>query len=392
MSGVRKSRPKKTKPGARKAKSDPNPGRRAVYLAVIAAGLFGGYMAAGLFEKKGNLQKLAETIPVESKSAPPWHRSQPPPPTMVTAPVVPLFPDPTDESLSEPTRAYEEALPQGIYEIPMVSMPMPPPPEPTPVDNVTKATPPEPAPGAAPAEPPLWRRFAVASPPTAGKPKIVLVIDDMGVDRKRTAQIIALKGPLTLSFLTYANDLETQTKAARAAGHELLLHVTMEPGSKTIDPGPNVLLTEHDPQEILKRLRWGLSRFDSFIGINNHMGSKFTSDVNGMTVVMEEIKRRGLIFLDSRTSETTVGSALARRFKVPYAERNIFLDNLNDEAAVFANLVEVERLARSAGFAVAIGHPRDATIKILPKWIKEVEALGFVLAPLSSVINVGDMS
>ncbi|OHC79012.1 MAG: hypothetical protein A3G18_01705 [Rhodospirillales bacterium RIFCSPLOWO2_12_FULL_58_28] len=385
MTGVRKNRPKKTTQTARKTKS--GYGRRAVYLAVISIGLFGGYMLGGLFKGKEIPQKFAETNPVESKTAPgPWYRSQSPPPAMVTASALPLFPDPMDD-YKEPPLAYEESLPHGIYEIPTVSMPMPPPPAPEP-EPLPMATP-EPAPEAAPAEPLSWRRFAVATPTKTGKPKIILVIDDMGVDRKRTAQIIAIKGPLTLSFLTYADNLEAQTRAARAAGHELLLHVTMEPGSRTIDPGPNVLLTEHDPQEILKRLRWGLSRFDSFIGINNHMGSKFTADIGGMTVVMEEIKRRGLVFLDSRTSETTVGAALAKRFKVPYAERNIFLDNLNDEAAVFARLAEVERLARSAGFAIAIGHPRDATIMMLPKWIKEVEALGFVLAPLSSVI-IGD--
>ncbi|HEB80045.1 MAG TPA: divergent polysaccharide deacetylase family protein [Rhodospirillales bacterium] len=249
-----------------------------------------------------------------------------------------------------------------------------------------------PEPEAKPVLPPAWRRFAVAAPQIGDRPRIALVIDDMGVDQKRSAMIIGLKAPLTLSFLTYADNLKAQTKAARDAGHELLLHVAMEPGSNDVDPGPNVLLTEHDEKELLRRLRWGLSRFDSYVGVNNHMGSKFTTNEPAMTVVLQELKRRGVLFLDSRTTGGSVGGKLAKRLGVPYAVRNIFLDNVNDEAAVYARLAEVERLARANGYAIAIGHPRDATIKILPRWIKEIEALGFVLTPLSSVINDPDNS
>ena len=103
----------------------------------------------------------------------------------------------------------------------------------------------------------------------------------------------------------------------------------MEPLNNLLDPGPNVLLTASPPEIILRRLRWGLGRFEGYVGINNHMGSLFTSNIVGMQVVMRELKRRGLLFLDSRTSGKTIGAAIAKEYGVPVTQRNIFLDNIN---------------------------------------------------------------
>jgi len=148
------------------------------------------------------------------------------------------------------------------------------------------------------------------------------------------------------------------------------------------------MLSSLGADELRRRLRWDLSRFPAYVGINNHMGSKFTADRAAMTVVLAELKNRGLLFLDSRTTGKTVGAALARRMGVPFAERNIFLDNVNDVAAVNSRLAEVERFARRNGFAVAIGHPRDATLAALAVWLKGVEKRGFVLVPLTAVVNL----
>jgi len=226
----------------------------------------------------------------------------------------------------------------------------------------------------------------MAVPATAGHPMIAVVIDDMGIDRRRSAQAAAFSKPLTLSYLAYARNLAKQAATARAAGHELLLHVPMEPRNRKLDAGPDVLLVDIEPDELRKRLNRGLDRFDSFVGINNHMGSRFTADAVGMTIVMEELKRRGLLFLDSRTTGGTVGPQVARRFGVPFAQRNIFLDNVNEVEAVNARLGDLERLARRNGFAIAIAHPRDATLKALAVWLEEVETRGFVLVPLSTVV------
>ena len=163
----------------------------------------------------------------------------------------------------------------------------------------------------------------------------------------------------------------------------------MEPSGKGIDAGPNALIDGQDLEDIRRRLRWGFARFDAYVGLNNHMGSKFTGDAAGMAVVMEELKKRGLLFLDSRTTNKSIGGALALHMKVPLAERNIFLDNENDLAAVKARLAETERLARRTGTAVAIGHPRAATIKALAEWLPRARARGFVLVPLTNLVRYG---
>ena len=163
----------------------------------------------------------------------------------------------------------------------------------------------------------------------------------------------------------------------------------MEPSGKGIDAGPNALIDGQDLEDIRRRLRWGFARFDAYVGLNNHMGSKFTGDAAGMAVVMEELKKRGLLFLDSRTTNKSIGGTLALHMKVPLAERNIFLDNENDLAAVKARLAETERLARRTGTAVAIGHPRAATIKALAEWLPRARARGFVLVPLTNLVRYG---
>jgi len=106
-----------------------------------------------------------------------------------------------------------------------------------------------------------------------------------------------------------------------------------------------------------------------------------------MRVVLEEINKRGLLFLDSRTSSHTVGPKLARKLGIPALERNVFLDNDNVPEKVQKQLGEVERLARKYGHAIAIGHPRDATIEVLKRWIPQARERGLVIVPVSVLMK-----
>ena len=232
-----------------------------------------------------------------------------------------------------------------------------------------------------------WERHAVAMAALPDRPMIAIVIDDMGLDRANSNRAAALPGPLTLAYMTYADDLAVQVDAGRAAGHEILVHVPMEPLNGYEDPGPNALLTGLDDAEVLRRLRWGLDRATGYVGINNHMGSRFTSTAPGMAIVMAELAARGLIFLDSRTTASTLGLDMARRYNVPYVRRDVFLDNDPLPEKVRNQLVRTEEIARRQGYAVAIGHPRDATLKAMQAWLSDLDRRGFVLVPLSAVIR-----
>jgi uncharacterized protein len=159
----------------------------------------------------------------------------------------------------------------------------------------------------------------------------------------------------------------------------------MEPMKGDLDPGPRALTLDASEQDLLARLDWGLGRFPGYIGINNHMGSRFTQDERGMRIVLQELKRRNLLFLDSRTISTTVGDRLATQMGVAHVMRDVFLDDEMDQAAVMRQLAETERIARAKGQAIAIGHPHPATIAALRAWMPQAEARGFVIVPLSAV-------
>lgn len=338
---------------------------------IVLAYLLSIQIFGSIDPKPGPVPAAGETAQLE-QPAQAWYRQQSPPPAMITTPDLPLFPEIEDQKAALP---YEEALPRETY-----------------VPGTVEAAPESVAPPLEYAQVqvaaiPRWRKFAVASPLTGKAPLIAIVIDDMGVDKKRTGLAIDLQGPLTLSFLTYATGLASQTQRARSRGHELMLHVSMEPGSKAVDPGPNALLTSLSDEELRRRLQWSFGRFATYVGINNHMGSKFTANRKAMSIVIGEVKRRGLMFLDSRTSGSTVGAKLAREMGVPVAERNIFLDHEDSIEAVHVQLRKVERLARSTGAAIAIGHPRDATIRALQTWLAGIEAKGFKLVPLTTIVS-----
>jgi polysaccharide deacetylase 2 family uncharacterized protein YibQ len=367
----------------------PNFKRQMIYAGGMLAAILVSYLAFSSFFNKPPEPKQSGP---QAKAPEAWYKKQGPPPAMITTPDLPLFPDEHEQGdeTKAKARAYEEALPKEVYEPPSLLRAKAPVVEPAP----SVEHPPEVA--ALPEQAkflsvatilPRWQQFAVVATPSGNKPLIAIVIDDMGVDRKRSAIAIDLKAPLTLSFLTYATDLKGQTERARSNGHELMLHVPMEPRSSTVDPGPNALLPNLSEKELRRRLEWGFGRFSTYVGLNNHMGSKFTSDSKAMRIVIEETKRRGLLFLDSRTSGKTVGAKLARELGVPVAERNIFLDHENNIKAVNTQLAQVEKMARRTGAVIAIGHPRDATIKALQVWLKGIEAKGFQLVPLTTIVT-----
>ncbi|WP_343870526.1 divergent polysaccharide deacetylase family protein, partial [Caenispirillum bisanense] len=275
----------------------------------------------------------------------------------------------------------------GAVKPPVKAVPAPPPAEtqvaalPTPPRSVF-----EPAPKAFDGEAP-WVKYAVPSPAVKGRPMIAIVIDDLGVDKVRSNRIVTLPGPLTTAWMTYADNVAAQAKAARAAGHELIIHMPMEPLNGSLDSGPDVLKTTMTPDQVRRQVRAGLSRLEGYVGINNHMGSRFTTDPEGMRVVIDELRARGLLWLDSKTSPRSVGPKLAEQAGIPFAERHIFLDNVDTLPAVMAQLAETEKVARKVGYAIAIGHPHDSTYKALKQWLPSLEDKGLVLVPLSTIVR-----
>lgn len=347
----------------RRAKAPPprrllaNPFLLALAAVVAAFGI--GWLASSLSREPAEPAQVAASVPVSPPpAAKPAVREQPPAPAPVPAPA------------AAPVEQAAAAAPPP----PMAVAALPPP------------VPPEVPRPAPPGSPPWLRNAVPAKMPPAGHPAIVIVIDDMGVDRRRSNRVVQLPGPLTLAWLPYARELPEQSRAARSRGHELLIHVPMEPSVKA-DPGPNALLVSLDRPEIVKRMEQAFASFDGYVGINNHMGSRFTADRAGMVPVIAELHRRGLLWLDSRTTPNSAGLALAKEQGVPHLGRDVFLDNEQSVPAIRAELAKLESVARRQGWGVAIGHPHDTTIEALASWLPDAQKRGFTLVPVSAVVR-----
>ena len=219
--------------------------------------------------------------------------------------------------------------------------------------------------------------------PTNHNPIISIVIDDLGMNTRLTRQAIQLDSSVTLSFLPYALDIEGKLELALGGGHEILLHMPMEPENSDKDPGPNALLVDLDLREMLRRLRWAFDKIPCAVGLNNHMGSKFTADENGMATVIGELTVKDLIYIDSRTTPHTVGARLAQRRGLRNGQRDIFLDNDRRLDAIRSQLKETEHIALKNGKAIAIGHPYPETLEVIKEWIPEGKEKGFSLVSIS---------
>ena len=220
------------------------------------------------------------------------------------------------------------------------------------------------------------------------RPKIVVIIDDMGLDPRMAERIIALPGPLTLSFLPYAREVETLAEQARSAGAETMLHLPMEPLGHE-DPGPNALRLGMTGADFVKTLEWNLSRFDGYAGVNNHMGSRLTADKAAMKTILAHLKGEGLFFLDSITTAQTAVREAGAAVGAEIFERDVFLDaEIGNVEAVKAQLELVERIALETGYAVAIGHPHETTIEALGPWLTSAPARGFEIVTVSALIDI----
>jgi polysaccharide deacetylase 2 family uncharacterized protein YibQ len=234
--------------------------------------------------------------------------------------------------------------------------------------------------------PQTWRRNALPFTDLNSRPLVAIVIDDVGLDRPRSKRAWELPGPLTMSFLPYANDLGEQARTARAHNKELMLHLPMEPTGRQ-DPGPGALLVSLPDSELRQRALVALDSFDGYAGVNNHMGSRFTAFRPGMETVLRQLKARGLMFLDSRTTPQSVGDQVGQEIGVPTIVRHVFLDDDESLDAVRHKLAETEAVARRQGFVIAIGHPHEATLQALSEWLPTVQGKGMALAPATAVLR-----
>ena len=209
------------------------------------------------------------------------------------------------------------------------------------------------------------------------KAAVAIVMDDLGPDVTATRQAISLPSAVTMSFLPYAPDVAELARAAEARGHEVIVHVPMQPLGPE-NPGPMALGVNLSAAENQRRLSWDLSRVPGADGINNHMGSRFTADRTALVPVLEQLSKTGDFFFDSRTTARTVVVPLARAFGILSAGRDVFLDDIQRKRYVLGQLRLLKQVAVRNGVAIAIGHPHPATIQAIRWWLAHQRGLDFV--------------
>jgi polysaccharide deacetylase 2 family uncharacterized protein YibQ len=218
---------------------------------------------------------------------------------------------------------------------------------------------------------------------------IAIVMAGLGLSKTQTlAAIQQLPGAVTLSFAPYARDLGDWIAQSRAAGHEVLLELPMEPYDyPENDPGPHTLLTSLSTPDNIDRLNWLLGRFPGYVGVTNFMGAKFTANEQKLLPIIQILKERGLLYLDAKADRNSVAARIAKELNVPIATNNRFIDREASRVSIDARLFELERISKSVGVSVGMAFPFPVTVERLAIWIATLEKKGIVLAPVSAIAN-----
>ncbi len=236
-----------------------------------------------------------------------------------------------------------------------------------------------------------WHVYAHPAPPLDAKPRIAVVISGMGLREAPTRLAVQrLPSQVTLAFTPYGDGLQEWVAQARAAGHEVLLELPMEPHDyPENDPGPNALLTSLSAEENTGRLEWLLSRFSGYAGVINFFGGKFSTAEAALGPVMAELKGRGLMIVDNQSASRSRISEIAGQIDMPFVSATLQIDAELSAAAIDARLAELERAAIAGGFAAGIGSPLPVTIERISLWAEQLGARGITLVPVTALIGAG---
>lgn len=220
----------------------------------------------------------------------------------------------------------------------------------------------------------------------ADRPSVAIVIDDMGYNQRVCEDLIDLDLNLSFAFLPFGPHTAAQADKANRLGRDILLHFPMEASDQKWKPGPGTVTIAMAAPEIRGIFNDNLAAVPYAVGINNHMGSRFTQNNRAMRHFMELMQETGLFFLDSRTSRNSVGYSLAKEMGLTAGKRDVFLDNIRDRKKIIVQLGKLLEVARRKGSAIAIGHPYPETLAALREFRKEI-ASGFEVVGVGTLVR-----
>ncbi len=222
----------------------------------------------------------------------------------------------------------------------------------------------------------------------ANSPHVAIVVSGLGVSASQTAHAVATLPPaVTLGFTPYGTDIEKLVAQARAAKHEILLQVPMEPFDyPDNDAGPQALLTTLRPEQNLDRLHWHMSRFQGYVGLAAFMGARLVADEATLQPVIRDAAKRGLGYFDDSRTARSAAQRLATNEAQPFAKADIVLDALPAAGEIDQSLARLEKLARERGSAIGTATLSPVLIERIAAWAATLDKRGIRLMPLTTIM------
>jgi polysaccharide deacetylase 2 family uncharacterized protein YibQ len=231
---------------------------------------------------------------------------------------------------------------------------------------------------------PFRRAMAMGRRPLEAR--LSIIIDDIGYNPRRADAFLSLQADLTFAVLPHLPYSVELAQAIHDKGHEILLHQPMEPFDRHLDPGPGALFVGDPAGHIQSVVTENIGAVPFASGVNNHMGSRFTSNGEDIRYALEAIKNRGLFFVDSLTSNRSKAYRTACSLHMTSGRRDAFLDNNRNPRAILNRLYDVMNLALTHGQAIAIGHPYAETVDALQVFLSETDDTMIHVVPVSHLL------
>ncbi|MFZ4603782.1 MAG: divergent polysaccharide deacetylase family protein [Caulobacterales bacterium] len=225
--------------------------------------------------------------------------------------------------------------------------------------------------------------------PDPRKSKIGVIVGGLGFNAAATEQAISELPPeITLSFVPYAQNLQSWIDKARAAGHEVMIEVPMEPFDMDEDTGPQTLLAGLDAKSNVSRLEYLLGRAVGYFAVMNYQGAKFSTSPTATPPVLKALKDRGLALVGNGLGPRSALGAEATKQGLPFASADRVLDIRRDAEAIDDQLLNLEALALQNGSALGAGFAYPVTIEQIKFWADGLKERGYQLAPASTVMDL----
>ena len=220
------------------------------------------------------------------------------------------------------------------------------------------------------------------------RPRIAIIIDDLGNERRNGVRAIQLDGPIAYAILPGTPRARELAELAHAAGRDVLLHLPLQAESDLESRQPGGLNLDMSRQAFSHAVTRSLDAVPHVAGINTHRGSLLTRHPGHMRWLMDDLGRRdGLFFVDSYTTADSVALRIARERGIPSVRRDVFLDPDRRLDTVEREFARLKSIAEARGYAVGIGHPYPDTLDFLARALPALDAEGFALVPISELVT-----